>query len=244
MTQTDPTTTSGILAYSTAITRLQQKVIESQLETLGVIAGLMTEAVMAERRIFLFGTGHAHMMAEESYFRAGGIAAAVPIFTPQVLMLHESALMSSRLERMAALAGPILDEHDPQPGELLFINADSGSNALPVQMAIEARQRGLRTVGVCSLAYAQAAPVSAVGKKLYEVTEFVLDNGGTPGDAMLPVDGLPWRVAGSSTIIAATLWNCLLAETVMRLAKAGAETPIFASYNMPGAIEQNKTVLE
>ena len=233
----------GIRAYAREIMRIQEQVIETQLETMGKIAQQMAEVIRQERRIFLFGTGHSHLLAEEAYFRAGGIPAAVPIFTPQVLMLHESALMSSRLERMPGLATPLLEEYDPQAGEMLFVYADSGSNALPVQMAIEAKARGLITVGVCSLKYAQIAPLSAAGKKLYEVSDYLLDNGGTPGDALVPIEGLPWRVAASSTVIGATLWNCLLAEAVFRLAQAGADVPVFASYNMPGAIEHNQTVL-
>lgn len=233
----------GIQRYYEEITCLQQKAVEEQLETLEEIARAMARVIAGEQRIFLFGTGHSHMLAEEAYFRAGGIAAAVPLFAPQVLMLHESALMSSRLERMTELAGPILDEYDPQPGELLFVFADSGSNALPVQVAIEARQRGLTTVGVCSLKYARIAPLSAAGKKLFEVTDYVLDNGGVPGDALVQMEGLPWRVAASSTIVGATLWNCLLAGAVFHLAEEKADLPIFASYNMPGASEHNQQVL-
>ena len=233
----------GIQGYVREVTRLQQQMVESQLETLGEIAGRMAEVIRREGRIFLFGTGHAHILAEESYFRAGGLAAAVPMVRPQVLMLHESAVMSSRLERMTELAAPILDEYDPQPGEILIINADSGSNALPVQLAIEAKVRGLTTVGICSLQYARVAPLSAAGQKLFEVTDYVLDNGGTPGDALMAVEGLPWRVAPSSTVVGVTLWNCLLTETVHRLVQAGVEPPVFASYNMPGAIEHNQAVL-
>lgn len=234
----------GILGYVREITRLQQQVIETQLEILGEIAGLMANVIRQEQRIFLFGTGHAHILGEESYFRAGGIASAVPIFTPQVLMLHESAVMSSRLERMAELATPLLDEYDPQPGEILIIHADSGSNALPVQIAIEAKKRGMITVGICSLQYARIAPLSSTGKKLNEVTDYTLDNGGTPGDALIMLEGLPWRVAASSTLTGVTLWYSLLTEAAYRVIQAGDEVPVFASYNMPGAIEHNQRILD
>jgi len=137
----------------------------------------------------------------------------------------------------------MLDEYDLQAGEMLIVYADSGSNALPVQMAIEAKERGLITVGVCSLQYARLAPLSKVGKKLFEVVEYLIDNGGTPGDALIEVEGLPWRTAASSTLIGALIWNCLLTETVQRLTAAGIEPPIFASYNLPGAIEHNQAIL-
>lgn len=237
-------TKTGVLRYFEAITQLQSQVITSQQEILDRVADLMAQVIAEDGRIFLFGTGHSHILTEEAFFRAGGLAAAVPLFVPQVLMLHESARMSSQLERMPELAIPILDEYDPIPGELLLIYADSGSNALPVQLAIEAKQRDLITVGVCSRKYAHLAPMSVVGKKLPEVVDYVIDNGGTPGDALLDIEGSPWRTAPSSTVIGSLIWNCLLAGTVQKLVEKGIEPPIFASYNLPGAIEHNRTLLQ
>ena len=234
----------GIEQFYTEVTRLQAWVIESQMQILGQVAGRMAEVVRRDGRIFIFGTGHSHMFAEEAFFRAGGLAAAVPVFAPQILMLHESARLSSQLERMAELATPLLDEYDPQPGEILIIYADSGVNALPVQIAIEAKERGLVTVGVCSFKYTRIAPLSAVGKRLNEVVDYAIDNGGTPGDALLEVEGLPWRVAASSTLTGAMIWNCLLSEVAFRLAEAGVQIPVIASYNMPGAAEHNQQILE
>ncbi len=234
---------TGVNLYYEAITQIQSQVIENQHDRLCQIAGIMAEIIRRDRRIFLFGTGHSHLLAEEGFFRAGGLAAAAPIFTPQALMLHESARMSSQLERIPELAVALLDEYEPESGELLIIYADSGSNALPVQMAIEAKARGLITVGVCSLKYAHLAPLSRVGKKLFEVADFVIDNGGTPGDALVEVEGSTWRAAASSTLIGALIWNCLLTETVQRLVAYGVEPPIFASYNLPGAIEHNRALL-
>jgi uncharacterized phosphosugar-binding protein len=229
--------------YYDAVRRLQAQVIESQTEILNEIAAKMAEAVRRDRRIFLFGTGHSHLLAEEAFFRAGGLAAATPMFVPQALMLHESSRMSSQLERMPELAAVICDEYDPQPGEMLIVYADSGSNALPVQMAIEAKSRGLTSVGVCSMQYAHAAPLSKAGKKLFEVSDFTIDNGGIPGDALIQIEGSPWRTAGTSTLMGVLIWNCLLSQTVRLLVAAGAEPPIFASYNMPGAIEHNQRIL-
>lgn len=233
----------GINLYYEAVKQLQTQVIESQLEIFTKVAGKMAEVIRQDHRVFLFGTGHSHLIVEEGFFRAGGLAAVTPMFTPQALMLHESPRMSSQLERMPELAMAICDEYDPQPGEMLIVYADSGSNALPVQMAIEAKARGLTTVGVCSLQYARLAPLSKVGKKLFEVTDYTIDNGGTPGDALVQVEGSPWRVAGSSTLIGILIWNCLLTEVVQRLTSSGVEPPIFASYNLPGAIEHNQKIL-
>jgi uncharacterized phosphosugar-binding protein len=51
-------------------------------------------------------------------------------------------------------------------------------------------------------------------------------------------------VAASSTIAGALIWNCLLAGAVYRLNAEGAELPLFASFNMPGAADHNAGILE
>ncbi len=234
----------GIRAYYEQIRQLQTQVIESQMDVLTAVAHKMAEVVLAEGRIFTFGTGHSHMLAEESYYRAGGIAAAVPMFAPMILMLHESARMSSQVERMPELAAALIDEYEPQAGEMLFVYADSGVNGLPVQLAVEARQRGVTVVGVCSLKYTSLAPLSRVGKRLPEVVDYVIDNFGTPGDALVEIDGIPWRVGASSTIAGALIWNCLLTEAAYQVRQAGGDLPVFASFNMPGAAEHNLGILE
>jgi uncharacterized phosphosugar-binding protein len=244
MTEQQSEKQNGVVQYLEKVTQLQHKVIAEQRGMLCDIAAKMAEVIASKGRIFLFGTGHSHILTEEAYFRAGGVAAAVPMFRPMILMLHEGARMSSHLERIPELATGILDEYAPEAGELLFVYADSGSNALPVQMAIEAGDRGVTVVGVGSLKYAQIAPMSVVGKKLYEVVDYFIDNGGTPGDALIKLSDVRWRVAASSTVVGATIWHCLLTETVRRLAQKVEDVPVFASYNMEGAPDHNEDVLE
>lgn len=233
----------GVQSYYQAVRELQQQAIESQQDGLTEVGARMAEIIKARQRIFLFGTGHSHMLCEEAFYRAGGVLAAVPMFAPMVLQLHENARLSAMMERMPELAYAILDEYDPQPGEMLIVYADSGSNELPVQLAIEARERGVIVVGVGSFKYARIAPKTVVGKTLFEVVDYAIDNHGVPGDALVALEGTDWRVAASSTVIGATIWNCILTEAVFRLHADGQPLPITASFNMPGAAEHNAQLL-
>ena len=233
----------GLDRYYHALQELQQRVLAGQRDALQQVAERMERTVRAERRIFLFGTGHSHLLAEEGFYRAGGLATVVPIFS-SALMVHEHPQLSSRLERTPGLAGPLLDAYDPQPEEMLFIFSNSGVNRLPVEMALEARAAGLFVVGVTALAYARVAPLSDLGRRLDEVVDVVLDNGGEPGDALVAVPDSEWRVGPSSTIVGALLWNGLVVEVVHRLQAAGEEAPLFASVNMAGAAEHNRALLE
>lgn len=233
----------GITKYFNAIQDLQRRVIATQVSVLDEVAARMLETVRSGKRIFIFGTGHSHMMAEEAFYRAGGLAAAVPIFMTD-LMLHENPDLGSRLERTPGIAAILLDQYQCQVGEMLFVYSNSGVNHLPVEIALLARQRGLVVVGVCSRAYALVAPMSALGVRLDEAADYVIDNLGVPGDGLVPLDGSDWRVGPSSTILGAFIWDALITEVLTRLQAAEEELPVYASFNMRGAPEHNKGLLQ
>ena len=56
--------------------------------------------------VHVFGTGHSHMIAEEMFYRAGGLGAVNPILEED-LMLHINASKSTELERDPQLAESI-----------------------------------------------------------------------------------------------------------------------------------------
>ncbi len=233
---------SSILSYYNAIQELQEKVITQQLEMLTQVAMVMTQTIINEGRIFLFGTGHSHLLAEEGHYRAGGLAPVVPILASN-LMLHEDSLLSGVLERTAGLAAPLLNRYGPQANDILFIFSNSGVNQLPVEMAQEAKARDLIVVSISSLDYAQIAPLSALGQRLDQVADYALDNGGRPGDSLVTIEGVAWPTGPSSTLVGCLLWHSLVTETVSQLHAQGQPIPIFASANMPGANEHNQTLL-
>jgi uncharacterized phosphosugar-binding protein len=230
-------------SYLHAISDLQAHVLESQRAQLLDIAERMAETIQRDGRIFIFGTGHSHLLAEEGFYRAGGLANVVPMLAEH-LMLHSLPALGSHLERTSGLADMILDRYDPQPQELLFVVSNSGVNQLPVEMAIRGRERGLFAVSISSFAYAQQAPISSLGLRLDQAVDVALDNGGVPGDACVELEGFPWRIAPSSTVICALIWNSLVAETARLLLKAGFTPPVFVSLNVAGAAEHNQALLE
>jgi uncharacterized phosphosugar-binding protein len=232
----------GITAYLNSINSLQEVILQ-QAGTLTHIADLMVESVTQDRRIFVFGTGHSHMVAEEGHYRAGGLACVVPILFSS-LMVHESAYMATKIERIPGLASTLLERYKPDPREIIFIFSASGVNAVPVEMALMAKERGMTVIGVTNIAYCKVAPTSSLGKRLIEVSDHVIDCGGIPGDSIVPIPGTSWRVGPTSTIMYATIWNCLVTETVFRLQSGGYEIPIYLSNNMLGAAEHNQKLIQ
>ncbi len=58
---------NGIDTYFSAISRLQQEVISAQHDLLHHAAEAMADTIYQNKRIFIFGTGHSHMLAEGNY---------------------------------------------------------------------------------------------------------------------------------------------------------------------------------
>src|SRR5215213_437144 len=140
-------TSTALDQYLNAMSELQARVVDSQRAKLLQVARQMAETTSKDQRIFLFGTGHSHLLAEEGFYRAGGLANVVPILTEHV-MLHHLPSLGSRLERTPGLATLILERYAPQPGEMLFVFSNSGVNQLPVEMALHGREKGLFIVSI------------------------------------------------------------------------------------------------
>lgn len=234
---------NGITRYYSEIRKIQSKVFETQLDIMTEVANQMAEVVKNDQRIFVFGTGHSHILAEEAFFRAGGLVAVVPILMTN-LMLHEHLFLSSKLERTAGIAKPLLDEYGPHAGEMIFIFSNSGVNQVPVEMALVAQEYGLVTVAVCSVEYAKEAPLSSIGKRLFEVSDYTIDNGGKPGDALIPVEGTKLRMGPSSTIMGALVWNSLITEAIFRMRSEVDLLPLPMSFNISGSSEHNQKILD
>lgn len=213
-----------------ALERLQSSVT-AQRTAVETAAKIVSDALQAGRFLYAFGTGHSHLLAEEIFYRAGGLARSAAILD-EALMLHESATQSSILERQIERAAAILDRYPIGPGDVLVIASNSGRNAVPVEMALIAAGRGIRTIALTSLAHSRAFDSRhPSGKKLFEVAEIVLDNFADPGDASLEVPGMPRRMGPLSTLTGAFLINAIVVRSVELAVAQGCIPEVYASSN-------------
>ena len=119
--------------YINEIQRLVGEVAEKQADTIERASILAADALCGDGFIFTFGTGHSHILAEEIFYRAGGLARVCPIFEDS-LMLHRAAALSSQLERASGLAAPLLDDtYAVAFGGVIFIFSNSGCNTVAVE---------------------------------------------------------------------------------------------------------------
>jgi uncharacterized phosphosugar-binding protein len=226
--------------YILEAARRLEALLEGQQQAFATAAEAIKTCVAADGLVYLFGSGHSHMLAEEGHYRAGGLACVVPILA-SAIMLHEGATASSQFERTSGLAEIILSRYPIGPGDVVVVFSTSGVNAVPVEAAKLARAAGATVVAVTSQAY--SAHVAAGRERLADVASIVLDNKAPPGDACarLTADGL--NAGPISTVVGAALLNALLIEASARLLADGVEPPIYVSANMPGAAARNAALV-
>ena len=232
-----------ITEYFAEAGRLLQLVSTTQHDVIAAAADAVAKTLGAGDTVFAFGTGHSHMLAEELFYRAGGLVKVYPILD-EPLMLHTNASRSSHMERLPGYAATLLEDGtDPQPGDVLFIFSNSGRNTVPVDMAVEAKKRGLTVICITNLNHSQASTSRhPSGKKLYEVCDIVIDNCGVIGDAAIDVGGL---VCGpTSTVVGAAILQSIVCGAVQRIQDAGLTPEVFSSSNVDGGDAINEAYIQ
>ncbi|MCL2531719.1 MAG: SIS domain-containing protein [Oscillospiraceae bacterium] len=230
--------------YLNHVLELLGQAAASQLANINAFAREIAGTLHAGRRVFLFGTGHSCLLAQELFYRAGGLVKLQPILEPE-LMLHPSASESTQLERDTSRAAPLLEKYGVAAGDLLLIISNSGRNPLIVELALQAKTRGCNVVALTSLQHSlSGSSRHASGQRLCEIAHIVLDNHGTPGDACVGYEGFAGMAAATSTVIGAALLQATAAQSVQYLLDAGATPEVFASSNIDQGDAINQAYLD
>ncbi|ABQ62515.1 UPF0309 protein [Brucella ovis IntaBari-2006-46-332] len=203
-------------------------------------ADLIAAAARADRRVYVFGTGHSHMMAEELHYRAGGLAITVPILCGSI-MLQDGAVASSHFERIEGAVRPILDRYGIRDGDVLVVVSNSGVNAAPIEAARYAREKGAAIIALTSVAYSNT--IARGRTQLLSLADVVLDNDAPSGDAVLEIAGSALKVGPVSTALGVTILNAVFADVAARLVGEG-DALIYLSANMPGSGDINRLLVE
>ena len=218
---------------------------ETQRDTVSEIAAAICETLAKKRSVYIFGCSHAGILAEEVFYRTGGLAVINPIFFPGFMLNTRPITKTSQLERQEGLGRIILDANRVGEGDLLIIHSVSGRNTVPVEMALECKKRRTTTVAITNLAYSSAVTSRhPSGKRLFEACDITLDNGGCVGDAAVQPEGFPDRIGPTSTAVGAALLNGIVVEAVDRMLKNGVTPPVFMSANLDGGDEHNRRIFE
>ncbi len=230
--------------YISNVKEIIEKIETKGAESLEKAASVFSETLINGKRIYLFGTGHSHMLSEELFYRAGGLVNIQPVLV-EPLMLHVSASDSTLAERVEGYAEKIFAEYGMSEGDTIVIISNSGRNGVIVDMALLCKEKGLNVICLTNLEHTFAgASRHKSGKRLCEIADIVLDNFGCVGDACVEVEGVDGKICPTSTVAGALILNAIVSEAVGICAKKGFSPEHFASSNVDGGDEINNRLVE
>lgn len=228
--------------YMARIHELLDEVVTTNTSTLPRAADRLATAIAGDRIIHAFGSGHSSLLAQEIFYRAGGLAPINAMLDANLTIFGTSR--PTHLERMEGYAASLFVNHDVREGDVLIVISNSGINAVPVEVAQIARERDIFTIAVGSAnAYASAISRHTSGKTLFDIADLVLDTCVPIGDALQVIDDTGVAVGAASSILGSALLNELIVATTQQLAERGADIPVFISQNIPGGDEANAALV-
>ena len=231
-----------LAALKLVIDKYLDLIINTQREKIEIASDLCAQSLLNNGLIYVFGAGHSMMMALEMFYRAGGLAGIYPIIDPDLLGFNGSSV-SGFLEHVSGFAKALLDSINLVPNSTLIVVSRSGINNAPVEMAFEAKQRGLKVIAITSIKYSQSLrPNNTLGKRLYEIADVAIDDGVPEGEVAYEVDG--YKVAAISTILDSFIIHSIEILTISKLLARGIKPSIWISTHIPGARENNEKLRE
>lgn len=231
--------------YFDAAIDLLRQVRDAERDRITAAGRLIADTVAAGGRVFSFGAGHSSLPAQDTVYRAGGLAVMNLLSVPGVVGVDvRPATLGSALERVDGLASAVLDTSPLRSGDVLVIISLSGRNALPVEMAMNAQALGIKVIGVTSVAYADATKSRHVsGGFLKDHCDLVLDSRVPVGDAELTLPGIDAPFAPASTVVTSAIMQAVVATAAGTLAERGIDPPLLRSGNVDGGHDWNARVM-
>lgn len=222
-----------------------QKILKNEEESIGRAAALMADSIKRDELIHIIGTGgHSTMGATEMFWRAGCLAPINPMLEP-ALLPSQGAKHSNWMERTEGLAPSILSAFGAKQGETIIIVNAYGINPVTIDTALEARKRGLKSIGVTSTSFATFVPTGvpsrhSSGQNLHEIVDVFINNYLPLGDACVQIEGCEQKVAPTSTFLNSFCLHLMVISTVEKLLKAGIEPPLWMSANLSEGDMKNR----
>ena len=230
--------------YLTFAKELLDRVSNDQSMEISKAVKLFSDALVAGKMIHTFGTGHSHLLAEEIFYRAGGLAAIYPILDERI-MLHQEVVTNSQNERLPGLAEDLLENHLISKGDVVVVISNSGGNQVTIDLVKLAQSAGATVIALTSINHATSNSArSNSAEKIHQLADLVLDNSGVVGDAAVRIAGSKMAVGPTSTVIGGAILQSIVVGAVAQLLKLGIEPEIFLSSNLAGGDANNAVIFD
>jgi uncharacterized phosphosugar-binding protein len=224
---------------------LMERIRKTQMENIQKAAKVMAQSIAAGRAVHMFGSGHSVIPVMDIFPRYGSFVGFHPIMDPRLMWDNITGPGGARellwLEREEGYIKNVLLSYHLDPRDTLLVYSHGGLNAAPVEIALEAKAKGLTVVAISSVANRKLNnPTHSSGKSLQDIADIVIDNCAPAEDALVEIKAENCKVAASSTLAVVTISMCLVSEVAGELSRLGKfPERVFVSPNVQGVPKSN-----
>lgn len=219
---------------------VMSRIEETQMENIRKAAEVMADSIEAERWVHTFGCGHATIPIEEMYPRIGGFVGFHPIIElPLTFFTRITGEMGVHqflfLERVEGYGVEIMKGYNFDRRDTMWLFSHSGINNVNIDVAIEAKKRGMMVIAFGSAAEAKGKQSRhSSGKTIFEVADIVVDTCAPLGDSSVPLRNHGDKVGPVSTMAFVTCVWMTVTTVAEILADRGVKLFIHPSHNVAG----------
>lgn len=219
---------------------VMEKIEETQMESIKAAATVMADSIEAGRWVHTFGCGHATIPIEEMYPRIGGFVGFHPLCElPLTFFTHIVGEMGIHqflfLERAEGYGVEIMKSWNFDSKDCMWIFSHTGINNVNIDVALEAKKRGMKVIVYGSAAEAKGKKTRhSSGKTLFEIADLVVDSCVPVIDASVDLKNHTDKVGPLSTLAFVTCVWMTITTVAEILADRGVKLFIHPSHNVPG----------
>jgi uncharacterized phosphosugar-binding protein len=219
---------------------VMSRIEETQMSTIQKAAEVMADSIEAGRWVHTFGCGHATIPVEEMYPRIGGFVGFHPIIElPLTFFTRITGEMGVHqfvfLERVEGYGVEIMKGYTFDPRDTMWLFSHTGINNVNIDVAIEAKKRGMKVIAYGSAAAAKGKTSRhSTGKTIFDVADIVVDSCAPIIDASVNLKNHHDKVGPVSTMAFVTCVWMTVTTVAEILAERGVKLFIHPSHNVPG----------
>ena len=220
----------------------------TQTDAIAQASEMCAETIAADGLVYLFGSGHSRMAVEEIFPRYGSFPGFFPIVELAVTFHNQVVGCNGQrqalfLENVSGYAEVILRNFTFGPHDCMMVFSNSGTNILPIEMAMGAKARNLPVIAVSSIAPSRSSTSKhASGKRLFEIADLTIDNCNPPGDAVVEIPNLAYPVGPTSSIGTLSIVNAIKCQVAELLTERGKPPVVLTGAHFLGPEESAKQI--
>ena len=219
---------------------IMDKIEQTQMDNLRRAAEAMADSIALGKWVHAFGCGHATLPIEEMYPRIGGFVGFHPMIElPLSFFTRITGEMGVHqfvfLERVEGYGVQIMKGYNFDPMDTMWLFSHSGINNVNIDVAIEAKKKGMRVIAYGSAAAAKGKQTRhSSGKNIFDIADIVVDTCAPIEDASVPLKNHQDKIAPVSTMAFVTCVWMTVSTVAEILADRGVKLYIHPSHNVPG----------